>query len=281
VSLEAPIPVDPSFRLELPAFEGPLDLLLHLIQKHELNILDLPVAFVTERYLEFLSLMKELNLDVAAEYLLMAATLAHIKSRELLPVPPADQEDLEEEADPRSELIARLLEYQKYKQAAEQLEARGVRGRDVFGRGMSEPEAQNAPPLAEIGIFALLDAFHKVLARAKAELAFEITAEKVTIAEKIMQIVGRLAGAPGSNRECTFEELFEGAMTTYEIVVTFLALLEMAKRRIARIYQADRASPIHVTLLVTEVGPDIALDLEAREGQTSTEPSGGEEGSPS
>src|SRR5262245_32314105 len=122
------------FRLELGAFEGPLDLLLHLIQSHELDILDLPIAFITEKYLEYLGLMQELALDVVSEYLVMAATLAHIKSKMLLPAPPAGQDDdpLEDQVDPREELVRRLLEYQKYKAAAEDLAGRGIAGRDVF-----------------------------------------------------------------------------------------------------------------------------------------------------
>src|SRR5579872_6653384 len=126
--------------VELPHFEGPLDLLLHLCQKHELQILDIPIGFITEKYLEYLAVMQLMQLDIAAEYLVMAATLAHIKSKMLLPAPPPGQEDdlgEEDEMDPREALIRRLLEYQKYKLASEQLAARGVAGRDVFSRGMN------------------------------------------------------------------------------------------------------------------------------------------------
>jgi segregation and condensation protein A len=135
-----------AWSLQLPHFEGPLDLLLHLCQKHELDILDIPISFVTEKYLAYLSLMQLMQLDVAAEYLVMAATLAHIKSKMLLPAPPPGQEDdeiAEDEIDPREALIHRLLEYQKYKDAGEQLAARGVAGRDVFLRGA--PAAASPP----------------------------------------------------------------------------------------------------------------------------------------
>src|SRR5271166_3696813 len=134
-------PLDPSapaWSVQLPHFEGPLDLLLHLCQKHELNILEIPIGFVTEKYLEYLAVMQLMQLDVAAEYLVMAATLAHIKSKLLLPAPPPGQEDAldpEDEIDPREALIKRLLEYQKYKEAGEKLASRGVAGRDVFLRG--------------------------------------------------------------------------------------------------------------------------------------------------
>lgn len=246
--MQPPEPIDPNFRIELPSFEGPLDLLLHLIGKHELDILDLPIAFVTERYLHYISLMKQLNLDVASEYLVMAAKLAHIKSKMLLPTPPADQEDeAEDEGDPREELIRRLLEYQKYKLAAEELGSRGVEGRDVFLRGIPAPEAEGPAPLAETSLFKLLDAFQRVLDRVKGDLAFEVTAERISIQDRIAQIAERLQG----KRAVAFEELFDQIRTTYDVVVTFLAILEMAKMRMMRIYQADPHAPIHLEYRVT------------------------------
>ncbi len=244
-TLAETIPQQGVFRVQLPAFEGPLDLLLHLIKKHELDILDLPIAFVTERYLEYLRVMQTVDLDMAAEYLLMAATLAHIKSKMLLPRAPEDQHDedaSDEELDPRLELIHRLLEYQKYKAVAEELGARPVAGRDVFARGTSSAELQGPIPLAEVGLFRLLDAFQAILARAKGKLAFEITAERVSINERISQITELLR----ERRDCRFEELFEQDVSRYEVVVTFLALLEMTKMHVARIYQSDYHSPIHV-----------------------------------
>jgi segregation and condensation protein A len=233
------------FRVELPVFEGPLDLLLHLIKKHELDILDLPVAFVTERYLEYLRFMQELDLDLASEYLLMAATLAHIKSKMLLPRAPEDQQDGDddgEQQDPRLELIRRLLDYQKYKQAAEHLGARAVAGRDVFARGASVEDLQGPAPLAEVGLFKLLDAFQGILHRAKDRQALEVTAERITIQERITQITDFLR----ERRTCRFEDLFQEDITRYEVVVTFLALLEMTKLRLTRIYQPDHRSSIHV-----------------------------------
>ena len=134
-----------TYSVALPSFEGPLDLLLHLCQKHELNILEIPISFVTEKYLEYLAVMQLMDLDIASEYLLMAATLAHIKSKMLLPSPPPGQEDdaFEDEEDPREALIRRLLEYQKYKQAAADLSARGMAGRDIFTRGAPIEEASD------------------------------------------------------------------------------------------------------------------------------------------
>jgi segregation and condensation protein A len=242
---ESTAPREGEFRIELPEFTGPLDLLLHLIKKHELDILDLPVSFITERYLEYLRVMQELDLDLAGEYLVMAATLAHIKSKMLLPQSPEGQQDDADtgvEQDPRLDLIRRLLEYQKYKAVADELGGRSVAGRDVFPRGMDAIDAQGPAPLTEVGLFKLLDAFHAILARTKSRLAFEVTAERITIQERIAEITERLR----ERKSCQFEELFEGALTRYDVVVTFLALLEMTKLRVARIYQADYESPIHV-----------------------------------
>jgi segregation and condensation protein A len=238
-----------AFRIELPAFEGPLDLLLHLIQKHELDIMDLPVAFVTERYLDYIALMRELDLDVASEYLLMAATLAHIKSKMLLPAPPQDQDDEQgEQEDPRAELIRRLLEYQKYKEAAESLAGRPIMGRDVFARGAAVPENEGPAPLAEIGLFKLLDAFEAVLKRVEGRVAFEVTTERITIGARISQLTELLR----DRRLCRFEELFDGMYSRYEVVVTFLATLEMVKSHIARVYQADYGSTIYVQFALLE-----------------------------
>ena len=255
--MEQPEPIDPNFRIELPAFEGPLDLLLHLIQKHELSILDLPIAFVTDKYLAYLDVMKKLNLDVAAEYLLMAAKLAHMKSKLLLPKPPEDQDaDDLEEGDPREELIRRLLEYQKYKLAAQDLGSRGVVGRDVFTRGGPAPKSEGPAPLAEMGLFKLLDAFQGVLERTSDRQALEVDAERISIRDRIAEIVDRLQG----KRTCAFDELFEGMRTTYDVIVTFLAILEMAKMRMMRVYQSDPDAPLHLEYRVIAVDPSEDMD---------------------
>jgi len=246
VSDEPKRPLDPDFVIDLPAFQGPLDLLLHLIQKHELEILDLPIAFVTDKYLAYLGVIENLNLDIAAEYLLMAATLAHIKSKMLLPPDPnaaADEADSpEDEIDPRAELILRLLEYQKYKAAAEALSARGIAGRDIFFRGTAAVEAQGPAPLADVGLYKLLDAFQRVVDRSKIDFSREINAERITIQERMSEITERIS----KQRRATFDELFAGLRTSYEIVVTFLALLEMAKMQLLRVYQADSYSPLYL-----------------------------------
>jgi segregation and condensation protein A len=250
--------------ITLPEFEGPLDLLLHLIQKHELDIFDIPVAFVTARYLEYIQLMQALDLDLAAEYLLMAATLAHIKSRMLLPASPADDADAtgaadDEGEDPREALVRRLLEYQKFKSAAEDLAARGVAGRDVFPRGIAvDAGSLGEAPLAELPLFALLDAFKRILEKRKLTVSHEVTSERVSIAERINEIVERLRGA----RTCVFDELFEGDRTRMDLVVTFLALLEMTRLRMTRLYQTGSLEPLHVTLVLLDVDP---AELSARD----------------
>lgn len=256
------------FRLSLGTFEGPLDLLLHLIQSHELDILDLPIAFITEKYLAYLALMGELALDVVSEYLVMAATLAHIKSKMLLPEPPKGQEDdpLEDQIDPREELVRRLLEYQKYKVAAEQLASRGIAGRDVFTRGAPAEEAKGDAPLGNMTLFQLLDAFNRVLKRANAELSREITAERVTIQDRMQEILDLLK----ERKRVDFEELFEGFVTTYDLVVTFLAMLEMGKQKLLRLFQTEPCAPIYIECAVlaaseaaAEPGSDPTFDPDA------------------
>jgi segregation and condensation protein A len=253
---DGPEALDPNFRIELPNFEGPLDLLLHLIRKHELDILDLPIAFITDKYLEYLGLMQGLNLDVASEYLVMAATLAHIKSKMLLPRPPEDQDDDElDQVDPRAELIRRLLEYQKYKSVARDLGARAIAGRDVFSRGAPPPAAEGPAPLKEVSVFKLLDALKKIAERLNAEIALEVDAERMTIQDRIGSLVDLLR----ERRRCRFDELFEGVSSSYDLVVTFLALLEMAKMRLASIYQTDHEEPIYLEYsLLDAAGEPIA-----------------------
>ena len=259
---DGPEALDPNFRIELPNFEGPLDLLLHLIRKHELDILDLPIAFITDKYLEYLGLMEGLNLDVASEYLVMAATLAHIKSKMLLPRPPEDQDDEDgDELDPRAELIRRLLEYQKYKTVAADLGERAISGRDVFSRGAPPPSSDGPAPLKEVSVFKLLDALQKIAKRMNASISLEVDAERMTIQERIGTLVDLLR----DRRRCRFDELFEGVSTSYELVVTFLALLEMAKMRLASIYQTDHEEPIYLEYSLLDatgvplVPEDIAL----------------------
>lgn len=236
------------YQVQLPEFEGPLDLLLHLVKRHELSIVEIPIAFITEKYLEYLELMRALNIDVAGEYLLMAATLAHIKSRELLPRNEAEDADAddEEEQDTRESLIRRLLEYQRYKEAAQQLAARPQMGRQVFGRGVDlEPPDPAERPLAEVSTFALITALAEMFKRNKIRASYEITIDRISITDRINEIVDRLI----DQASVPFLECFQlaGAPPRREIVVTLLAVLELARLGMIRLLQQELSSPIYLS----------------------------------
>jgi segregation and condensation protein A len=222
---------------------------------------------VTEKYLEYLAVMQLMELDVAAEYLVMAATLAHIKSKLLLPAAPPGQEDEtlpEDEIDPREALVRRLLEYQKYKHAGEQLAGRGVAGRDVFGRGtpLEEVESLGPPPLAEIPLFSLVDAFQRVLDKSKVKLSHDVVADLISLGDRI----GQLSDLLNHRRRLVFEELFEELSTKFDLVITFLALLEMTRLKMTRLFQSEPFGPLYVELAVTDI------DASAREA--APDPSG-------
>jgi segregation and condensation protein A len=262
-----------AYRVSLENFEGPLDLLLHLIQQHELDIMNIPIGFITSKYLEYIMLMQELNIDVASEYLVMAATLAHIKSKMMLPPDPSAQEDEEDEVeeDPRLELVRRLLEYQKYKLAAAQLAERSIFGRDVFGRGLSTPEVGGEAPLAPISIFKLMDAFQSVLRRAKTVVDHEVQLDRLSISERINQLADLLRQSP----RLEFEALFEGQRTRPDLIVTFLALLEMTRLRLTRLFQDTALGPIFVELAVREDEAVAMADAATRSmGEGGTAPPG-------
>lgn len=250
-----------TYRVVLPEFEGPLDLLLHLVQKHELSIADLPVSFITEKYLEYITFMKELQIDIASEYLVMAATLAHLKSKTLLPPDPRkdEEEGLEgEELDPREELIRRLLEYQKYKDAGNQLGAREVSGRDVFPRPPMATQSAADAPLAEFPVFRLIEAFQSVLSNAKVKFQHEVTTDRITITERIHELCEVMRLRP----KIQFDEIFDGATTRFDYVITFLALLEMTRLRMTRFYQSEPYAPIHIELTV--IDEESMADAKAR-----------------
>lgn len=266
----AEVPAD-AYVVSLPMFEGPLDLLLSIIQKHELDILDIPVSFVTEKYLDYLDVMRTLTIDVASEYLVMAATLAHIKSKMLLPEVPKDQESdasEEEEEDPRAELVRRLLEYQKYKNAAEMLGSRDTLGSAVFPRGASEPVPEGPAPFAPFGTFDLLDAFAKLLSRSKTKIDHEVIFDRISISDRISELVDIIR----PRRSMPFEELFPEQTSRFDLVITFLAVLEMARLKMMRIFQTESLAPIHVELLVIDEGADpLAFSTQQRTESAATE----------
>jgi segregation and condensation protein A len=230
-----------TFRLE--GFEGPLDLLLHLIQKNELDIFNIPISLITEQYLEYLQLIKVLNLDIAGEYLLMASTLLHIKSRMLLPK--SSEVEEEEEEDPRAELVRRLLEYQKYKNAALEMEKRPLLDRDVFIRlTPPEPEAEPEEERIEVNLFELLEAFRQVLERVKPETVHNVLLEHLSVEDKIQEILALLEK---ENRSMVFHRLFPEQASRRIIVVTLLAILELVKMKRIRIFQLAAFETIRVS----------------------------------
>ena len=233
-----------AYTVRLDVFEGPLDLLLHLIKKNKLNITDIPIALVTEQYLETLKLMKVLNLEIAGEFLLMAATLLHIKSKMLLPA--SSEGEGEEEVDPRTELIRRLLEYQRYKEASQELERRPLLDRDVFTRPASQKREEPEEEKIEVNLFELLEAFRQVLERAKIEAIHEVTLESITVEEKIQEILSILQR---EKRSMAFQTLFPEQSSRRIIVVTFLAILELVKTKAVRIFQAAPFETIRISLL--------------------------------
>jgi segregation and condensation protein A len=230
-----------SYAIQLDNFEGPLDLLLHLIKKNEMDIYDIPMATITEQYLVTLDAMKNLNLDVAGEFLLMAATLLHIKSKMLLPKIVEDELE-EEEEDPRAELVRRLLEYQKYKEVSRTLEETPRLGRDVFSRAAAEPEVleEVEAGFVAVGLFDLLAALQDVLRESPEPFVHEVNLEQLSITDRINTILSMLQG----RESMAFGDLFSDGIKRNELVVTFLALLELVKLRMLRCMQNVRYGTI-------------------------------------
>jgi segregation and condensation protein A len=222
--------------IKLQVFEGPLDLLLHLIRLAEVDITDSPIAEIAAQYSEYVMLMRELDLDVAGEYLLMAATLAWIKSRMLLPPDREGEED--EGADPRAELVARLLEYQRFKEASEQLGERSLEGRDVFAARTPEfePAPEEERPLA-VSLIALLEAFRRVLARAGGSGRHEVTTEPIHVRDRMLVVMEALSRNPSLDFESVFELEPERERSRALLVATFLAILELVRLAAVRVYQ--------------------------------------------
>lgn len=235
-------------KVRLEIFEGPLDLLLYLIKKNEVDIYDIPVSLISSQYIEYLDLMKQLNLDIAGDFLLMAATLAHIKSQMLVPTPlPSEEEG--DESDPRADLVRQLIEHQRFKEAAEKLLSREVLNRDVFKRERASKELIRPPEsergLVEISIFNLIDAFSKMLKKVPEDFPQEIYVERLTIKERINEIVDLLNSRPG--RTMRFNELFSNAKTKSSIIVTFLAMLEMIRLSLIRATQPEAYGEIMIS----------------------------------
>lgn len=234
------------YKVKLDQFEGPLDLLLFLIKKEEINIYDIPIAKITQQYLDYIRVLEFLNLELAGEFLVMAATLMRIKARTLLPRQP---DEIEEEDDPRRDLVQQLLEYQKYKEASTKLEAMEYQRRLLFVR----PEALCGEDLVEVertyNLFDLICAFKKVLDRAQVRY-LQVAAEEISLDEKIEFVKRRMQEAG----VIAFADLFEGASTRADLVVTFLALLEILRTGFATVKQTGSFGEIWIHRVTARAG---------------------------
>lgn len=231
--------MEPKCEISLEVFQGPLDLLLHLINRNKLDIRDIPIALVTSQYLAYLELLRSLDVVVAAEYLVMAATLMQIKSRMLLPRPrPLDEED-----DPRLEIVRPLEELKRLKELAEELAARPILGRDVFARpagACADLQAGEDEPGMEADVMELIKAFERILGSREIPRAIEIARSKTTLAERSAQIAAVLA----ERGRISFWDLLPDRADKDFVIVTFLALLELAKQRVLRVIQEMESSEI-------------------------------------
>ena len=242
-------PVD-EYKVELDVFEGPLDLLLYLIKKSEVDIYDIPIVQITHQYMEYMNLMRMLDLNIAGEFIVMAATLMMIKSRMLLPI--EDRPDMEEEEDdPRWDLVRQLVEYKKFKDVAADLQKKEFYQENVFdlrSDNIALADEEGGVDLGDIGIFDLISAFKEVLSRARPEEIGEITAERYTTADKIANILSMLK----SRKEIIFSKLFSENASRHEIVCTFLALLELIRLCQIRVRQDRHFSDIAIFALDNE-----------------------------
>ena len=248
-----------ALRVFLEAFEGPLDLLLYLIKRQNLDILDIPVAQITSQYMEYVELMKALNLELAAEYLVMAAMLGEIKSRTLLPRPSHDDE--EDAEDPRAELIRRLQEYERFKQAAEDIDALPRQERDFQMAAARRPDYVREKAQPDVDLRELLLAFKEVLHRADMFESHQVSREKLSTRERMANVLDRLKGRDF----VPFVELFEAEEGRLGVVVSFLAVLELVKGSLIELIQNEPFSPIHVkakTLVLEESEALAALEID-------------------
>ena len=233
--------MEDSINIKIPVFEGPFDLLLHLIRENKLDIYDIPISVITSQYLEYIEIMKELNLEIAGDFLVMAATLIQIKSRMLLP--PDEEAAAEEQEDPRLDLVQRLLDYQKYKEAASDLRTKEEEWMKVFHKEplAEEGEEEGELYLFDLSLFDLLDAFKKILDKAPPEIV-SITRETLTVKDRISMIMEILEGKDAVR----FEDLFRDGISRVQLIITFISLLELIRLGLARVYQEKEFGNIWV-----------------------------------
>jgi segregation and condensation protein A len=223
----------------LEAFEGPLDLLLYLIRRQNIDVLDIPIAEITKQYVQYIELMKELQLELAGEYLLMAAMLAEIKSRMLLPRPESHED---EEEDPRAELVRRLQEYERYKKAAEDIADLPRLERDVFVANAEAPERKVVRQLPDVTLKELLIAFHDVLKRAEMFSNLRMQREPLSVRQRMSEILSRIKASSFTG----FADLFDPEEGRMGVAVTFIAILELLKEAVIEVVQSDDYAPLHV-----------------------------------
>ena len=245
-------------RFQLGTFDGPLDLLLHLVRVNELDIRDLPIADVARQYDAYLAMMRELNLEIAGDYLVMAATLVHIKSRMLLPVEPVAGEEGEEAEDPRAELVQQLLEHQRYKQAAENLQAMDSVRSLIWTREGGVPVEFAGEEMLAVDLFDLLAAFRKLLSRLDEDAKLKFGREDISVADKIAWLTDLLDRQGFAN----FNELWEGLPTTLERIATFLALLEMVRLQMVVCLQSRQMGDIRLVRRQPPEQPQDTQDTE-------------------
>ncbi len=254
-------PARASVTFKLPRFEGPLDLLLHLIKRDEIDIYDIPIAHITQQYLQYIEIMRMLDLDVAGEFLVMAATLMRIKAKMLLPVQqPGEDED---EGDPREELVQRLIEYRQFKEAAEQLKDHEGQRRLLYERGIVPTEDDAGPlPLAPATLFDLLEALNRVLSRVPQRVVYEVQTEVYDVEDK-MSFIARSVAEDG---ELSFFGLMTGCRARMEIVVSFMALLELIKLGQVVVIQNENFSDIRILPKLAEEGRESHAPVESATG---------------
>ncbi len=223
----------------LEAFEGPLDLLLYLIRRQNIDILDIPIAEITKQYVQYIELMQEMQLELAGEYLVMAAMLAEIKSRMLLPRPQTEEED---EEDPRAELVRRLQEYERYKKAAQDISDLPRLERDVYPVSAEAPERKVVTKLPDITMKELLLAFHDVLKRAEMFSNLHVQREPLSVRQRMSEILSRIRASTFTN----FVSLFDPEEGRMGVAVTFIAVLELLKESVIEVVQSDEFAPLHV-----------------------------------
>ncbi len=247
-----------AYEVKLEAFTGPMDLLLHLIRKQKVNIYDIPIALIARQYLEYLSLMKTLNLSLAGEFLVMASTLLYIKSRTLLPKEETVESEDEEVIDPRSELVRQLIEYERFKDAAGSLVVRERLWQDSFTRDplpvLKTPEEEEDVWAEDLQLFDLLSALQGVLDQAPTDTYVEVSRENWTVEERIQVVMERLE----TEAAIPFEDLFEKQWSRPLIIVTFLGLLELVRMNLVRLFQEEWFGAIHVTRRFVPAGEDDA-----------------------